>query len=87
MMINFNEENVIFNESFNLFLITKLSNPDFLPDVFIKTNVVNFTVTQKGLEDQLLAEVMKLERPKDEQTKNENVEKISNFQQNMKELE
>lgn len=50
-MINFNDENILFNDNFNLFLITKLSNPEFLPDVFIKTNVVNFTVTQKGLED------------------------------------
>lgn len=42
-------------------MTTKLPNPDYLPDIFIKTNVINFTVTFMGLEEQLLTEVMKKE--------------------------
>lgn len=85
--IYFNEECLQFNPSFRLYLTTKIQNPDFLPDIFIRTCVINFTVTHKGLEDQLLEEVMKIERPEDEKIKNENIEKISSYQKKMKELE
>ena len=87
LLINFNEKPILYNENFKLFMTTKLSNPNFLPDVFIKTNVINFTVTQKGLEDQLLAEVMKLERPEDEKIKNDNIEKIGEYKKKMMEIE
>lgn len=75
----FNEECLQFNPNFRLYLTTKIQNPDFLPDIFIRTSVINFTVTHKGLEDQLLEEVMKIERPEDEKIKNENIEKISSY--------
>lgn len=51
-------------------MTTKIQNPNFLPQIFIRTSVINFTVTHKGLEDQLLEEVMKIERPEDEKIKN-----------------
>ena len=44
-------------------MFTKLSNPPFDPDVFIKLCVINFTVTPAGLEDQLLATVVENELP------------------------
>ncbi|CAN0472548.1 unnamed protein product, partial [Ectocarpus sp. 8 AP-2014] len=48
---------------FRLFLHTKLSNPHYPPEVQAETTVVNFMVTPTGLEDQLLAVVIKTERP------------------------
>ena len=87
VLINFNEELIAYHEDFRLFMTTKISNPKFLPDVFIRTNVINFTVTQKGLEDQLLAEVMKLEKPDVENLKNQNIDKISMYNRKMQELE
>jgi len=53
-LLKFNEEIIDFNPEFRIFLTTKVANPNFLPDVFIRTNIINFTVTKKGLEDQLL---------------------------------
>lgn len=47
--------------------------------MFIRTNVINFGVTSKGLEEQLISETMLIENPKEEQRKNENIEKISSF--------
>lgn len=49
--------------------------------------MITFGVTFKGLEEQLLSEVMIIERPKEEEKKNENIEKISGFQKEMKEIE
>ena len=39
---------------FKLFMTSKMPNPHYLPEVAIKTTIINFTVTMEGLEDQLL---------------------------------
>jgi hypothetical protein len=44
-------------------LQTKLSNPHYKPEIAAQTTLVNFCVTEKGLEDQLLALVVDHERP------------------------
>lgn len=46
-----------------IYVYTKISNPSFNPEVFIKLSVINFTVTPEGLEDQLLADVVENEIP------------------------
>jgi dynein heavy chain len=48
---------------FRLYLQTKLSNPHYKPEIAAQTTLVNFCVTEKGLEDQLLALVVDHERP------------------------
>lgn len=35
-------------------MTTKMANPHYLPEVCIKVTIINFTVVQSGLEDQLL---------------------------------
>ena len=55
--------------SFKLFFVSKLSNPHFLPEIFIRVTVINFTVTEEGLEEQLLTDVVKLEMPDVELTR------------------
>lgn len=52
-----------YNAEFRLILHTKLANPHYKPEMQAQTTLVNFTVTRDGLEDQLLAEVVKAERP------------------------
>ena len=85
--IRFAEQDLEFNETFRLFLTTKLPNPDYLPDVFIKTNVINFTVTFDGLEEQLLADVVKHERPSIEQERDENIVNLAGFRNKILESE
>ena len=82
LKIKFDEE-LEYDPNFKLFMTCKISNPQFLPDVFIKSNVINFTVTVKGLEDQLLGDVVRIEDPNLEKTKSENIEKLTLFRKTL----
>jgi len=42
------------NEKFILFMTSRLANPLFSPELAAKTTIIDFTVTQIGLEQQLL---------------------------------
>lgn len=37
------------------------SNPNLMPEIFMKLSIVNFTVTPDGLSEQLLSEIVRLE--------------------------
>lgn len=52
-----------FNPSFRLILHTKLASPHYQPELQAQCTLINFTVTKDGLEDQLLAAVVSMERP------------------------
>jgi dynein heavy chain len=54
---------VEFNPKFRFYLQTKLGNPIYKPEVNAQTTLINFMVTEAGLEDQLLAVVVNQERP------------------------
>lgn len=62
-MIRLGNSDIEYEDGFKLYMTTKLGNPHYLPEICIKVTIVNFTVTPSGLEDQLLADVVRLERP------------------------
>jgi dynein heavy chain len=76
-MLRLGDSDIEYDERFRLFFQTKLANPSFLPDVFIRVAVINFTVTDLGLAEQLLADVVVKEMPEVEQTKNELIVSIA----------
>lgn len=58
-----------YHPDFRLYLVTSLSNPHFSPAVQAKVSVLNFSVTEAGLQAQLLALVCKSECQKEEDEK------------------
>jgi dynein heavy chain len=69
MYVKLGDKEVEYHKNFRLYLHTKLSNPHYPPEVQAETTLINFTVTEGGLEDQLLALVVNKERPDLEETK------------------
>ncbi|KAL8598268.1 hypothetical protein ACOMHN_035218 [Nucella lapillus] len=76
-----------FNSNFRLYMATGLANPHFLPGIFIQVNIINFTVTFDGLQEQLLSVVVKQERPKLEAERRELLESIASDKQLLRDLE
>ncbi|NWI20364.1 DYH9 protein, partial [Crypturellus soui] len=76
-----------FNPAFRLILHTKLANPHFQPELQAQCTLINFTVTRDGLEEQLLAAVVNLERPDLEQLKSDLTKQQNGFKITLKTLE
>ena len=72
---------------FKLFMTSKMANPHYLPELSIKVTLINFTVTRKGLEDQLLVEVVKHEKPELEEQKDQTMLSINNGKKMISDLE
>ncbi|OAF70538.1 hypothetical protein A3Q56_01708 [Intoshia linei] len=87
MLIRLGDSDIDYDMNFRLYITTKMPNPHYMPDVCILVTIINFTVTQDGLEDQLLSDVVRLERPDLEEQKNELIIKINNDKNQLKAIE
>ena len=85
--IKIGDKEVEYNPKFRLFLHTKMANPHYKPELQAQTTLINFTVTRQGLEDQLLAEVVKADRPDLEAQKAELTRQQNEFKILLKGLE
>lgn len=50
-IIKMGDKELTLDPKFNLFLHTKLSNPHYPPEIQAECALINFTVTESGLED------------------------------------
>ena len=87
LYVKMGDKDVEYHPNFKLFLHTKMSNPHYPPEIQAETTLINFTVTQDGLEDQLLALVVNKERPDLEETKTALIIQNNEFTIKLKELE
>ena len=87
LVMKLGDKEVDYSRNFRLYLQTKLSNPHYPPEIQAETTLVNFMVTEDGLEDQLLATVVQLERPDLAIQKDALIEQQNNFKIKLTELE
>lgn len=86
-VLKIGDREIDFNSNFRLILHTKLANPHYKPEMQAQTTLINFTVTRDGLEDQLLAEVVKVERPDLESMRTRLTQQQNHFKITLKFLE
>ena len=72
---------------FKMYLQTKLINPHYKPETAAQCTIVNFIVTEGGLEDQLLAMVVRVEKPELEATKEQLTEQQQQYVIELSQLE
>uniref|UniRef100_A0A8C2AG99 Dynein heavy chain 10, axonemal-like n=1 Tax=Cyprinus carpio TaxID=7962 RepID=A0A8C2AG99_CYPCA len=81
------DKEVDYDPNFKLYLNTKLANPKFSPAVFGKAMVINYTVTLKGLEDQLLSVIVGFEQKDKEEQRERLIQETSENKRLLKDLE
>ncbi|EGD79180.1 outer dynein arm heavy chain beta [Salpingoeca rosetta] len=81
------DKEVEYSPTFRLILHTKMANPHYKPELQAQCTLINFTVTQSGLEDQLLADVVTAERPDLQETKAKLTQEQNQYAITLKELE
>ncbi|CAM9656208.1 unnamed protein product [Ascophyllum nodosum] len=86
-MLSLGDVEVEYQINFRLFLATELSNPLVPADTAIKVNIINFSVTKRGLEEQLLGKIVSLEQPELEERHYDLVASIATDQKQLLAIE
>eukprot|EP00049_Salpingoeca_infusionum_P016632 m.342064 g.342064 ORF g.342064 m.342064 type:complete len:4133 (+) comp16119_c0_seq2:317-12715(+) len=86
-LIRLGDSDIDYDKNFKFYMTSKMANPHYLPEICIKVTIINFTVTQTGLEDQLLADVVRLERPDLEEKRTKLIMQINADKAQLKSIE
>nr|XP_054751474.1 dynein axonemal heavy chain 6-like isoform X1 [Lytechinus pictus]XP_054751475.1 dynein axonemal heavy chain 6-like isoform X1 [Lytechinus pictus] len=87
LLIRLGDSDIDYDKNFRFYMTTKMANPHYLPEICIKVTIINFTVTKSGLEDQLLSDVVRLERPDLEEQRNQLIVRINADKNQLKAIE
>lgn len=61
-LIKIADQDMDYDDKFRLYMTSRLPNPHFSPELAAKTTIIDFTVTQGGLEQQLLGRLIGMEQ-------------------------
>ena len=86
-VIKLGDKTVTYDMNFKFFLTTTLPNPHYSPETQVKISLLNFAITQFGLEEQMLNQLIKLEFPELAQQKDEIVQQNAKNAKIMYDLE
>ncbi|KAA6375874.1 MAG: putative dynein heavy chain [Streblomastix strix] len=64
------DQNVGYSEDFSVHITTTLPNPHYKSGISIAATIIYFTIAPAGLDEQLLAETVRIEKPKPEIQRN-----------------
>ena len=87
MFLQLAGEEIEYDKNFKLYLQTKLSNPHYKPEIFASCTLINFIATERGLEDQLLAKVVNVEKPELEAEKQALIAQFNQYKIELFDLE
>ena len=85
--VKLGDKEIDYHPNFRLIMQTRLANPHFRPEIQAQTTLINFSTTREGLEAQLLAEIVAVERPDLEKSKFEVTKQQNEYKINLKKLE
>lgn len=63
-LMKFGDKMIQYNTDFQFFITTKMPAPHYSPEVCVKVTILNFMVTEEGLQDQMLNEIIRIEENK-----------------------
>lgn len=85
--IKIGDKTITYNDSFRFFLTTTFPNPHYSPETSVKVTILNFAITNKGLEEQMLNQLVQLELPELQEKKNQIVEDNARAAKELRDIE
>lgn len=86
-LIKLGESQKQYDPRFKFYLTTRLVNPNFGPEISSRVTILNFTITQEGLVEQLLALVCSKELPKETKDRNFLIVQNASFVRKLQDIE